>query len=74
MTNRNYYTPSNYADHSTFGGLIYYSDFNTTYRGNDQHESSIARRIMNDWKFDQDCERDAENRDNQKKHEKKGNN
>lgn len=71
--NRNYYTSSNYANHTTFGGLICYSDFNTDYRGNDQWESSIASRIASDWKFDERCKKNAENRDRAKKL-KKGNN
>lgn len=73
--NRNYYTTSsNYSDHSTFGGEIYFSDFNTEYRDNDQKESSIAKRIMSDWNFDQQCKKNAENRDRQKNYTKKGNN
>ena len=60
---RNYFTTqSNYADHTTFGGLIYPSDFNTDYRGNDQKESSIAKRIASDWKFDQQCKQTIKNR------------
>lgn len=40
-------------DHSTFGGIIYPSDFETTYRGNDNlHGSTIAQRIISDKKFD----------------------
>ena len=66
---RNYFTtPSNYLDHSTFGGKIsnYSFDAHTTM-------SDIASQIISDWKFDQDCKRKAENRDNQKFTQKKGN-
>lgn len=74
MTNstRNYYTPSNYADHSTFGGTIYLSDFATDYVGKSQKDSSIARRIMSDWKFDQQCKRNREKGDIRKIKKNKG--
>ena len=49
---KNYYKTEN---HNTFGGLIFASDFNTDYRGKDsQNGSSIASRILSDWKFDED--------------------
>lgn len=67
---KNYYIPSNYADHSTFGGEIYFSDFNTEYRGNDQKESSIAKRIMSDWKFDQQCKHAIQSRNNYNNYKK----
>lgn len=60
---RNYYTSSNHTDHSTFGGIICFSDFNTNYRGDDQKESSIAKRIISDWKFDECCRQNALSRD-----------
>ena len=57
---RNYYaTPSNYADHSTFGGIICASDFCTDYEGT----RNIANRIASDWKFDECCKKNALNRD-----------
>ena len=34
------------VDHTTFGGTIYFSDFCTDYRGGDQKESEIAKRII----------------------------
>lgn len=72
---KNYYTPSNYASHSTFGGLICYSDFNTEYRKDaSKSGSSIAKDIISDWKFDEDCRTNALNRDRQKNFIKKGNN
>lgn len=67
----NYYTSSNYADHTTFGGCIYLSDFETDYRGKDTLEgSSIAKRIAADWRFDNTCKVQAENRDRQAKWKK----
>ena len=58
---KNYYTSTN-TDHTKFGGLIFYSDFNTDYRKEKQEESSIARRIMDDWKFDEKCRKNIESR------------
>lgn len=44
------------ADHSTFGGLIYPSDFNTDNNGKKNYNGSpIAKRIASDDKFDQQC-------------------
>ena len=66
---RNYYTtPSNCTDHTTFGGNIsnYSFDAHTTM-------SDIAEQIISGWKFDQQCKRNAENRDRQKNFTKKGN-
>lgn len=67
---KNYYTTSsNYADHTTFGGTICVSDFCTDYEGT----RNIASRIASDWKFDERCKKNAENRDRVKKL-KKGSN
>ena len=66
---RNYYRPGNYKpDHSTCGSVICNYDF-------DGYVSmtSIAERIISDWKFDDDCKKNAENRDKNKNY-KKGNN
>lgn len=60
---RNYYTTSNYADHIRFGGTICASDFCTDYEGT----RNIASRIASDWKFDERCRKNAENRDRAKK-------
>lgn len=71
MTNgtRNYYTtPSNYADHTTFGGNIYNYDFEGY-----NSMSDIAVRIISDLKFDEQCRKNALNRDKSKNY-KKGNN
>lgn len=69
---KNYYTQSNYADHTTFGGTIYLSDFETDYVGKSQKDSSIARRIMSDWRFDQQCKRNREKGDIRKIKKNKG--
>lgn len=67
---RNYYTTSsNYTDHSIFGGIIYASDFCTDYEGT----RNIASRIVSDWIFDEQCRKNALNRDKIKKLQK-GNN
>ena len=66
---RNYYTaPSNYIDHTTFGGDISNYSFNahTTM-------SDIASQIISSWKFDQQCKQNAKNRDEKKNYTKKGN-
>lgn len=43
-------------DHTTFGGVIYHSDFNTDYRGKDNSNGSlIAQRIERDKRFDEQC-------------------
>lgn len=67
----NYYTTGNYNDHTTFGGLIYPSDFETDYRGKDNTKgSTIAQRIVSDWNFDKKCRKNVENRDRQKNFKK----
>lgn len=64
----NYYLTGTYGhDPRTFGGLIYESDFNTDYRGDDQKESSIAKRIISDWVFDQQCAKNIEYRERERK-------
>lgn len=39
-------------DHSTFGGIIYPSDFDTNYSS-----GTIAQRIVSDKNFDEQCRR-----------------
>lgn len=59
---RNYYTTGNYnVNHSTCGSVIYNYDF-------DGYVSmlSMAERIVSDWKFDEKCRKNAENRDKNK--------
>lgn len=52
---------------SEFGGIIYPSDFNTEFRGrNNPDGSSIAKRIVNDQKFDRQCRTNGENRNRKK--------
>ena len=66
---RNYYRTENYKpDHSTCGSVIYNYDF-------DGYVSmtSIAERIISDWKLDEQCKKNAESRD-KKKNYKKGTN
>lgn len=63
MTKNFYKTETYNADHSTFGGLIYPSDFNTDYRAKvNTNGSTFAQRIVSDWKFDRQCRLNAENR------------
>lgn len=49
----NIYTSEN---HNTFGGILYDSDFNTTYSGT----HNIASRIAADMKFDKMCQKNYE--------------
>ncbi len=67
-----FYRTGNYnVDHSTFGGLIFQSDFETDYRGKDNNNgSAIAQRIVSDLKFDEQCRKNIENRERGKKHGK----
>lgn len=63
MTQISNNTKSYTADHTTFGGQIYYSDFNTDYRGADNTQgSAIAIRITQDFRFDQQCRQTLENK------------
>ena len=64
---RNYYTTGNYnVNHSTCGSVIYNYDFDGYVSMTD-----MAERIISDWKFDNDCKKNVENRD-MKKNYKKG--
>lgn len=61
MTETFYRTGSYKVDHTTFGGLICPSDFNTDYRGKDNTNGSpIAKRIASDDKFDQQCRKNKQ--------------
>lgn len=55
MTNSFYKAKIPFADHTTFGGKIYHSDFDrkTTL-------SEMAEKITSDRKFDQQCRKNAE--------------
>lgn len=62
-----FYSTGTYRhDPTTFGGLIYYSDFNTDYRGKDEETSPIASRIASDMKFDEKCRLLAQSRERNK--------
>ena len=43
---------------NTYGGNIYQSDFCTVYEGT----RNIAKRIVSDWKFDEQCRNDTKAR------------
>lgn len=61
---KNYCTPTrNIADHHTFGGIIYSSDFDRC-----TSMSDIADRIMSDIRFNYACKQNANNRENRKLH------
>ena len=47
----------NHKHQDTYGGTIHISDFNTYYEGT----RNIAERIESDWKFDEQCKRNAIN-------------
>ena len=58
---RNYYKTGNYKpNHSTYGGIINFSDFCTDYNRS-KKSKSWAERIVSDWKFDEECRKNAEN-------------
>ena len=55
---RNYHRTGNYKpDHSTCGSIIYNYDFDRYVS-----MSTIVERIISDWKFDEQCKRNIENR------------
>ena len=59
---RNYYRTGNYKpDHSTCGSVIYNYDFDGYVS-----MSSMAERIISDWKFDERCKKNLLNRDRNK--------
>lgn len=67
---RNYYTTGNYkTDHTTFGGTINFSDFCTDHNRSEKSKS-WAERIMSDWRFDEQCKKNALNRDRNKNYKK----
>ena len=54
---RNYYRTGNYKpDHSTCGNVIYNYDFDGYVS-----MSSMAERIISDWKFDEKCRKATNN-------------
>ena len=63
---RNYYTTGNYKpDYSTCGSKIDNYDFDGYVS-----MSSMAERIISDWKFDKQCKKNIENRDRNKNYKK----
>ena len=63
---RNYYRTGNYkSNHSTCSSVIYNYDF-------DGYVSmtSMAERIISDWKIDEKCRKNALNRDRNKDYKK----
>lgn len=51
------------VDHTTFGGRIYLSDFETGYREkNNKRGSTIAQRIASDKRFDEQCRKNIKNK------------
>lgn len=50
MTTGNYFTETFDKEHIHSGGVIYPSDFETDYRGKDNVESTIAGRILSDFR------------------------
>ena len=67
MTNDFYRTGIYEVDHSTFGGLISNGDFCTEYS---QKPGKHIKDIISDWTFDQQCKKNAENRDRKKNYKK----
>lgn len=58
-----YKTGTYKVNHNQFGGFVYPSDFNTDHRGKERtNGSSIAIRIANDNKFDEQCKKNLINR------------
>lgn len=53
-----YFTHWHYNDSSRFSGLIYISDFDTSY----EESKNIANRIASDRRFDERCKREVEKR------------
>ena len=63
MTATFYRTGAYKTDHSTFGGLVYLSDFCTDYRAkNNKNGSAVAKRIASDRKFDEQCRKNRINK------------
>lgn len=61
MTENFYKTSSNKMNYSTFGGLIYPSDYDTSHT-----PGNIVQRIISDANFDKQCKRNSENRNKNK--------
>ena len=67
MTETFYRTGTYKTNHTTVGGIIYPSDYNTDYRGRDNTRgSAIAQRIISDRNFDYRCKKNIEMKNRQK--------
>ena len=67
-TTTTFYRTGNYKpDHTTFGGIISNGDFCTEYS---QKPGEHIKDIISDWKFDEDCKKNAESRARRINHEK----
>lgn len=53
---------SDRSNHTTFAGILYPSDFNTSYPG-----GNLAKRIARDRKFDEECLKNYANRQRMQK-------
>lgn len=63
MTKNNYITETFDKEHIHFGGEIYFSDFNTDYRGKDnKNGSSIAGRIESDFRKEKNLLKEGVNK------------
>ena len=61
-----YYTaPSREGLHRGYGGNICESDFNIV-RGKNTLRSSVADKIISDWKFDERCHKNTINKESEK--------
>ena len=69
ITETFYRTRSYSVNHSTFGGIINFSDFCTDHNRSEKSKS-MAERIISDWKFDKQCKKNIENRDRNKNYNK----
>lgn len=58
MTAGNYNTKNYETDYTKFGGIIYFSDYDTNYTN-----GNIAQRIISDWNFDKQCRKNIEARE-----------
>ena len=65
MTENFYRTGHVDIDHSSFGGVIYPSDFETEYYS--ENGRNIASRIASDWIFDEECRKNEIARERKRK-------
>ena len=63
--NKYYTMPSREELHMRYGGKIYESDFNIV-RGKNTLRSSVADKIISDWKFDEHCRKKMINKESEK--------